>query len=88
MLVCVFCSCIWLIIGGADHPHKVLIFDNFFQTSIVSNGFRSLADGEEVEFEIGDDPNGRARALNVTGPGGDPVKVQNPPEIDENQLVF
>ncbi|KAK9813181.1 hypothetical protein WJX72_010207 [[Myrmecia] bisecta] len=40
------------------------------QTSIVCDGFRSLREGEPVEFlaETGDD--GRLRAVQVTGPGG------------------
>ena len=40
------------------------------QTSIVTDGFRSLRDGEAVEFvsERGDD--GRLRAVQVTGPEG------------------
>jgi len=42
------------------------------QTSIVTDGFRSLREGEPVEFlaETGDD--GRLRAVQVTGPGGAP----------------
>ena len=45
------------------------------QTSIVTEGFRSLAEGEAVEFyvEAGDD--GRTKAVNVTGPGGAPPQV-------------
>jgi len=40
------------------------------QTSIVSEGFRSLKDGEVVEFEIEAAADGRTKAVNVTGPSG------------------
>lgn len=43
------------------------------QTVIHSEGFRSLDVGEDVEFRIEDD-NGRARAVDVTGPQGSFVK--------------
>lgn len=42
------------------------------QTSIQTEGFRSLAEGEPVEYylEAGDD--GRTKAVQVTGPNGAP----------------
>ncbi|KAL3160227.1 hypothetical protein ABBQ32_010982 [Trebouxia sp. C0010 RCD-2024] len=42
------------------------------QTSIQTEGFRSLAEGEPVEYylEAGDD--GRTKAVSVTGPNGAP----------------
>lgn len=40
------------------------------QTNISSEGFRSLREGEAVEFEIEAGPDGRSKAVNVTGPGG------------------
>lgn len=40
------------------------------QTDIVTEGFRSLAEGESVEFEVSEDTNGRVRATHVTGPDG------------------
>ena len=53
--------------GGAD------VFVH--QTSIHAKGFRSLADGESVEFEIGDDKRtGKKVAFNVSGPNGEYVQ--------------
>jgi protein lin-28 len=43
------------------------------QTSIQTQGFRSLAEGEDVEFLIGE-KEGKRFAQEVTGPGGAPPK--------------
>eukprot|EP00545_Synedropsis_sp_CCMP1620_P014478 CAMPEP_0119015722 /NCGR_PEP_ID=MMETSP1176-20130426/11486_1 /TAXON_ID=265551 /ORGANISM="Synedropsis recta cf, Strain CCMP1620" /LENGTH=140 /DNA_ID=CAMNT_0006969035 /DNA_START=52 /DNA_END=474 /DNA_ORIENTATION=+ len=49
--------------------------DVFVHYSVVhANGFKSLADGETVEFDIIEEDNGKLKANNVTGPGGAPVK--------------
>ncbi|GFR43311.1 hypothetical protein Agub_g4378 [Astrephomene gubernaculifera] len=40
------------------------------QTNISSEGFRSLREGEAVEFEVEAGPDGRSKAVGVTGPGG------------------
>lgn len=40
------------------------------QTSIHAEGFRSLREGEAVEFEVESSDDGRTKALSVTGPGG------------------
>lgn len=40
------------------------------QTNISTEGFRSLREGEAVEFEIEAGPDGRSKAVNVTGPEG------------------
>eukprot|EP00210_Caulerpa_lentillifera_P009395 g8957.t1 len=40
------------------------------QTNIQAQGFRSLREGESVEFEIARGQDGRTRAVNVTGPDG------------------
>ena len=39
------------------------------QTAIHAEGFRSLKEDEEVEFEISDN-GGKSKAINVTGLGG------------------
>ncbi|KAJ0010311.1 hypothetical protein Pint_34353 [Pistacia integerrima] len=43
------------------------------QSSIRSEGFRSLGEGEEVEFLIESDGS-RTKAADVTGPNGSPVQ--------------
>uniref|UniRef100_A0A1J3FQK5 Cold shock domain-containing protein 4 n=1 Tax=Noccaea caerulescens TaxID=107243 RepID=A0A1J3FQK5_NOCCA len=43
------------------------------QSSIRSEGFRSLAAEESVEFEVESDNNGRPKAVDVSGPDGAPV---------------
>ena len=42
-------------------------------------GFRSLAEGEPLEFEIEENDDGKVCAVNVTGPNGDPVQGAPPP---------
>ncbi|KAL3383144.1 hypothetical protein AABB24_002569 [Solanum stoloniferum] len=43
------------------------------QSGIRSEGFRSLSDGEEVEYVIESGNDGRSKAVDVTGPDGAPV---------------
>lgn len=47
------------------------------QTSINVDGFRSLREGERVEFDLEISEDGRAKAMNVTGPGGEAPQVSN-----------
>eukprot|EP00542_Grammatophora_oceanica_P019807 CAMPEP_0194048832 /NCGR_PEP_ID=MMETSP0009_2-20130614/28692_1 /TAXON_ID=210454 /ORGANISM="Grammatophora oceanica, Strain CCMP 410" /LENGTH=143 /DNA_ID=CAMNT_0038694827 /DNA_START=58 /DNA_END=485 /DNA_ORIENTATION=- len=49
-----------------------------------SNGFKSLADGEPVEFTAEKDETGRLRAVNVTGPDG--AAVQGRPRPTYNSF--
>ena len=42
------------------------------QSCILSSGFRSLSEGEQVEYSTGEE-NGKVKAQKVTGPGGRPV---------------
>lgn len=44
------------------------------QTSIHAEGFRSLREGEEVEFTVGNGDDGKTKAMNVTAPGGGTVQ--------------
>ena len=43
------------------------------QTSIQTEGYRSLAQGEAVEFQLHEE-NGRTKAIHVTGPDGADVQ--------------
>jgi cold shock CspA family protein len=52
------------------------------QTSIKMEGFRSLADGESVEYMVEIDDNGRKKAAEVTGPNG--ADVQGAPFQPQN----
>jgi cold shock CspA family protein len=47
------------------------------QSEIKSDGFRSLADGEAVEYETMTESNGKTKATKVTGPNG--AQVQGAP---------
>ena len=53
------------------------------QTSIVTDGFRSLAEGEAVEFVIEHGDDGRTKAVQVTGPAGAPPQGQPRREYDQ-----
>jgi cold shock CspA family protein len=46
------------------------------QTAIQAEGFRSLAEGETVEYSIETDSSGRRKATQVTGPNGADVQGQ------------
>eukprot|EP00614_Pseudopedinella_elastica_P004651 CAMPEP_0172613488 /NCGR_PEP_ID=MMETSP1068-20121228/43690_1 /TAXON_ID=35684 /ORGANISM="Pseudopedinella elastica, Strain CCMP716" /LENGTH=121 /DNA_ID=CAMNT_0013417959 /DNA_START=73 /DNA_END=438 /DNA_ORIENTATION=- len=49
------------------------------QTSIYKDGFRSLAEGEPVEFKVVLKDNGRYQAEDVTGPNGEYVRGEPAP---------
>lgn len=50
-------------------------FIAFVQTTIEAEGFRSLREGEEVEFVIEPSEDNRFKAVKVTGPDGAPPQV-------------
>ncbi|KAK8970668.1 Glycine-rich protein 2 [Platanthera guangdongensis] len=47
------------------------------QSSIKADGFRTLADGEAIEFAISEGDDGRTKAVDVTGPSGEYVQGNN-----------
>ena len=53
------------------------------QSAIQAEGFRSLGEGTEVEFEVVQGDNGKLSAKNVTGPGG--VKIIAPKRDGESK---
>lgn len=55
------------------------------QTTIEAEGFRSLREGEEVEFVIEPSEDNRFKAIKVTGPGGAPPQVQSIPTFQKQQ---
>lgn len=65
-------------ISPADGSTDVFVH----QTSIKMEGFRSLADGESVEYLVEIDQNGRKKAASVTGPNG--ADVQGAPFQPQN----
>lgn len=46
------------------------------QTAIIADGFRSLREGEAVEFFIENSEDGRSKAVQVTGPNGAQPQVR------------
>ncbi|KAK8964012.1 Glycine-rich protein 2 [Platanthera guangdongensis] len=47
------------------------------QSSIKADGFRTLADGDIFEFAISEGDDGRTKAIDATGPGGEYVQGNN-----------
>ncbi|XVF15918.1 hypothetical protein REPUB_Repub09cG0197900 [Reevesia pubescens] len=47
------------------------------QSSIKSEGFRSLADGESVEFTVSQGNGGKTQAVDVTAIGGSPINKKD-----------
>ena len=60
---------------GVGCASQVLPMSFPLQTSIITEGFRSLAEGEPVEFYVESGDDGRTKAVQVTGPAGAPPQV-------------
>ena len=76
--------------GGADvfcHQVRTPTGARATQTQIYAPGFRSLAEGEPVEFKRMEF-NGRIQASDVTGPDGSYVQGTLPPSQDANKDDF
>jgi len=54
------------------------------QTSIHAEGFRSLGEGEQVEYNTQTDEQNKIKAIDVTGPGGAHVKGAPKPNYRRN----
>ena len=59
---------------GAENNKKNQVFVH--QTEIQANGFRMLHRGEDVEYCLTLDAQGRSRAKHVTGPSGGKLRVE------------
>lgn len=69
--------------GGADAPQPGQEYFVHF-SAVAGDGFKSLAPGEEVEFELDtNQTTGKLCAVNVTGPGG--ASVQGAPAQQMNK---
>lgn len=63
--------------GAAEEGEDVLVhYQQIKQAS--EDGFKSLAEGSKVEFELADDPKDGSKkvAINVTGPNGDDCEAK------------
>lgn len=55
------------------------------QSAVHSDGYRTLDEEWEVEFEIGHDDDGKPKAENVTAPGGGPCTGTRKPRANQNR---
>jgi len=67
-------------ITPADGSQDVFVH----QTSIHAEGFRSLGEGEQVEYNTQTDDQNKIKAVDVTGPGGAHVKGAPKPNYRRN----
>ena len=58
----------WISYNGSNNDAYVQFSD------IVGDGFKRLNEGQQVEFKLVEQGNGDAKAVEVTGPGGEPIK--------------
>lgn len=52
------------------------------QSAIFKDGFRSLAEGEPIEYKLTQKDNGRTQAVEVTGPNGAYVQGASPRDFE------
>lgn len=64
------------LLSSVRHVPDTTAFIALLQTTIEAEGFRSLREGEEVEFVIEPSEDNRFKAVKVTGPEGAPPQVQ------------
>ena len=50
---------------------RIVVFVHY--SDIQGDGFRMLTEGQTVEFDVGEQDDGRSRAVDVTGPGGEKI---------------
>ncbi|GHE46537.1 cold shock domain-containing protein [Streptomyces vinaceus] len=58
------------------------------QSEISARGYRSLGEGEEVEFSVVVDALGKRKAVQVTAPGGGPVTGRGPGEPERGDAPW
>jgi len=67
-------------VDGEDRDYFV------HQSDIYAPGYRSLAQGETLEFSVAtDERTGKIKAVEVTGPDGQYVEGTPPPEFDDDE---
>ena len=55
----------------------------FHRNDLVGGGFNSLREGQEVEFEKGEEPDGRTRAVKVKLAEALEEKIEQPVQLEE-----
>lgn len=67
-----------LFVHQVCRPRLSVLVSMFKQSTIHAEGFRSLREGESVEYDLAMGEDGRYKAVNVTGPNGYPPQVFHP----------
>lgn len=60
----------------AAGAHPASLSMSWLQSNIETTGYRSLKEGEEVEFDLVVAEDGKKKAFRVTGPEGAPPQVR------------
>lgn len=74
--------------GAAQYSLRLYLQFRGAQTNIIADGFRSLAEGEQVEYIVETSDDGRAKAVEVSGPNGAPVQVHLHPLLISAHSCF